>query len=319
MVDLARPPGVDEDIALTVETWLGPPLEILVIVVGAVILRWLLHRVVNRVVRSAADRHADRVAALPGRAGRLLADASGLAGARYVQRTQTTGAVLRSVITIVIVTVAILTIMAVLGIPLAPLLASAGIGGIALGLGAQSLVKDFLSGIFMIVEDQYGVGDFVDTSTTTGTVSGTIEDVSLRVTRVRDGGGVVWYVRNGEITRVGNRSQGWSTATVDIPVAYTEDLSRATDAIRSAIHALEEEPEWTERVLDVPSIQGVESLADGVVLVQITARCAPNEHVAVQREIRKRVKAAFDRDGIDMAPTQAGPGTAAGKQQGEQR
>ncbi len=133
------------------------------------------------------------------------------------------GAILKSTSTFAISAMAILTVMGLLGLPLGPLLASAGVGGVALGFGAQSLVKDFLSGIFMIVEDQYGVGDVIDT----GEAIGTVEDVTLRVTRLRDGNGVVWYIRNGEIVRIGNRSQGWSTAVVDTAVAYDEDIDRA--------------------------------------------------------------------------------------------
>ena len=148
---------------VTLDQLLGTPLQIFGIVLTAVIGRWLLHRLIRTVVKRATAQHTDRLRILRGRAGEALADASGLADERYVQRTQTVGAVLRSVVTIVVSTLAVLTIMATLGVPLAPLLASAGVGGVALGFGAQSLVRDFLSGIFMIVEDQYGVGDTIDT------------------------------------------------------------------------------------------------------------------------------------------------------------
>ena len=153
----------------------------------------------------------------------MLAQATGLAHERHRQRTLTMGSLLRSIVTFVVVTlITVLTVMAIVGIPLGPLLASAGVGGVALGFGAQSLVKDFLSGIFMILEDQYGVGDVIDT----GEAIGTVEEVTLRVTRLRDASGVIWYVRNGEIIRVGNKSQGWSTAIVDMPVSYAENVER---------------------------------------------------------------------------------------------
>ena len=129
-------------------------------------------------------------------------------------------------------------ILDVVGLPIGPLLASAGIVGVAVGFGAQSLVKDFLSGIFLILEDQYGVGDLVDTGM--GTV-GTIEAVGLRVTRLRDGSGVVWYVRNGEILQVGNHSQGWSTGIVDVSVAYTEDIPRVQRLIGEIAAAMAED------------------------------------------------------------------------------
>ena len=163
----------------------------------------------------------------------MLASATGALSERRRQRTETLGSVLRSLVTTIVFGVAFVMILDEVGIPIAPLLASAGVAGVALGFGAQSLVKDFLSGIFMILEDQYGVGDVIDT----GEAIGKVEDVTLRVTRLRDGNGVVWYVRNGEIIRVGNRSQGWSTAIVDLPVAYTEDVERVQAILREALQA----------------------------------------------------------------------------------
>jgi small conductance mechanosensitive channel len=184
--------------------------------------------------------------------------------------------------------------MALLEIPLGPMLASAGVGGVALGFGAQSLVKDFLSGIFMIMEDQYGVGDVVDT----GEVVGTVENVSLRVTQLRDANGVTWYVRNGEIIRIGNRSQGWSTAMVDIPVAYDEDVERAQQIIRDVVGALDRTAPWDEKLLESPQVVGVESIAGGAVTIRVLAKTVAQEHFSVQREIRERVKLAFDREGV---------------------
>ena len=143
------------------------------------------------------------------------------------------GSLLRSIVTFVVVTLAVLTVMALLGIPLGPLLASAGVAGVALGFGAQSLVKDFLSGIFMIIEDQYGVGDVIDT----GEAIGTVEEVSLRITRLRDANGITWYVRNGEIIRIGNRSQGCSTAIVDMPSPTPRTSSGWSRVIRDTAHA----------------------------------------------------------------------------------
>ncbi|MEO7060449.1 MAG: mechanosensitive ion channel family protein [Lapillicoccus sp.] len=268
----------------------GTPLLITVTVVGAVVLRWVIHRVIRRMVATTTARSATRRTVIPGRTGRALADAAGLAHVRHVQRTTTMGAILRSITTFVVFGVALLTVMQLVGLPLGPLLASAGVGGVALGFGAQSLVKDFLSGIFMIVEDQYGVGDVIDT----GSATGTVEDVSLRVTRIRDGTGVIWYVRNGEILRIGNRSQGWSTALVDIPVAYSEDISRVTGIINEVIAALDTVAPWDELILEPPVVVGVESMAGGFATIRVTAKCVANEHFGVQREIRERVMRAFD-------------------------
>ena len=294
-----------------VDDWrslIGPSLMIIGTVVGAVALRWVLHRAVDRVVGSALTRAARHESQTPGRATRVLAQATGLNQARSTQRAGTMGAILKSTSTFVIVTLALLTVMATFGLPLGPLLASAGVGGVALGFGAQSLVKDFLSGIFMILEDQYGVGDVIDT----GEAIGTVEDVTLRVTRLRDASGIVWYIRNGEIVRIGNRSQGWSTAVVDIPVGYSENLDVVLPLIRDVVHDLDASEDWKTRLLEEPVVAGVESMLGGVVTVRIIAKCAPNESFPVSREIRERVKAAFDHAGIRapqiMPPYGGGPG-----------
>lgn len=283
----------------------GEPLLILVTVVAALVLRWLVLRSIGRVVRITIARSDARRAKEPGRAGRALAQATGLAHERHLQRTLTMGSLLRSMVTFVVGLITVLTVMAIIGLPLAPLLASAGVGGVALGFGAQSLVKDFLSGIFMILEDQYGVGDVIDT----GEATGTVEEVSLRVTRLRDGTGVVWYIRNGEIIRIGNKSQGWATALVDIPVSYTENLERVIPVIREVVHALETEEAWQDVLLEEPNVVGVESISGNTVTIRVIAKTAPEQQYGVSREIRERVKAAFDAQGI-KAPAMMpyGPG-----------
>jgi len=281
----------------------------------AFVVRWVLHRAINRIVTSATARAAAHASQTPRRASRVLAQATGLNHARSTQRAATMGAVLKSTSTFVIFVMALLTIMAAFGLPVEGVLASAGVLGVALGFGAQSLVKDFLSGIFMIMEDQYGVGDVIDT----GEAIGTVEDVTLRVTTLRDASGIVWYIRNGEIIRVGNRSQGWSTAVVDIQVGYSENLDVVLPLIREVARTLDEAPEWTTRLLEEPLVAGVESMAGGVITIRIIAKCAPNENFPVSRELRERVKAAFDRAGIRsphvMPPyggEQGGPGGARG-------
>ncbi|WP_255574626.1 mechanosensitive ion channel family protein [Austwickia sp. TVS 96-490-7B] len=221
---------------------------------------------------------------------------------RQRQRVETLGSVLRSIATIVILTIAILMIGEQLGLNMAPLLASAGVGGVALGFGAQSLVKDFLSGIFMLAEDQYGVGDFIDA----GVASGTVEEVTLRVTRLRDVQGVIWYIRNGEITRVANKSQGWSTAIVDIPVAYDESPERVITVLAEAMKGLDGDPEWEDVLMERPKVMGVESVSGGTMSIRILARCAPNEHWGAQREIRERGLTACVAAGI-RGPVVIGP------------
>ncbi len=278
-----------------VRDWLiDAPLKIAITIVIAAAARWMLHGLVDRVVATATSRRTQRLAELPGRAGRVLAEATGMANERHVQRTRTMGAVLRSIITVIIGTIALLTVLAIIGLPLGPMLTSAGIGGVALGFGAQSLVRDFLSGVFMIIEDQYGVGDVIDT----GEAIGTVEDVSLRVTRLRDGNGVTWYVRNGEIVRVGNRSQGWSVAIIDVPIAYDEDVERAQSIIRDVAAGLAQDEAWEPKFLEPPRVAGIESIIGGAITIRVTARCVAQEHVGVQRELRERIKVAFDQAGV---------------------
>ncbi|HRA27230.1 mechanosensitive ion channel domain-containing protein, partial [Ornithinibacter sp.] len=225
--------------------------RILLTIVIAMTALWALRRVIDRVVATMTSRSARRLAE-SGRAGRVLASATGLDNERQRQRVETVGSLLRSVVTLTVATLAILTIMALLGIPLGPLLASAGVAGVALGFGAQSLVKDFLSGVFMIIEDQYGVGDVIDT----GEAIGTVEEVTLRITRLRDANGVTWYVRNGEIIRIGNRSQGVATATVDMPVSYAENVDRVVGIIREAAAELGADPDWQEQLVEPPTVLG---------------------------------------------------------------
>jgi small conductance mechanosensitive channel len=146
----------------------------------------------------------------------------------------------------------------------------------------------------MIVEDQYGVGDVIDT----GEVVGTVENVSLRVTQLRDAGGMTWYVRNGEIVRIGNKTQGWSTAIVDIPVAYDQDVEKAISVIRDVVSVMDDDDAYKDILLEEPNVVGVESIANGAITIRIIAKTIANEQFGVQREIRERVKRAFDREGV---------------------
>jgi len=301
-----------------VDALVGAPLRIVGIIVGALLIRWLLHRAVTRVVKRTVDsRLRQRLIERPRerlvdrRRGQVLVESqAGLVSERRRLRAETIGSVLRSIASFVIFGVAFVMCLAELGFELGPILASAGVAGVALGFGAQSLVRDFLAGIFMILEDQYGVGDLIDT----GEAIGTVEEVSLRVTRLRDGSGVVWYVRNGEILRVGNHSQGWSTGIVDVSVAYTEDIPRVQELIKVTAETLCDEDEWRERILDDPVVAGVESVTGNAVTIRVIVKCTPNDHLAVQRELRERIKEAFDREGVQipvppapLAPTTPGP------------
>lgn len=278
----------------TVDYLLGPGLMILATVVLAVLARWLLHRLITRTVATMSSRAASA------RSG------AGPTLARHTQRMATMGSLLRSVVTVVISTIAVLTVMAIVGLPLGPLLASAGVGGVALGFGAQSLVKDFLSGVFMILEDQYGVGDVIDT----GEVVGTVEEVTLRTTRVVDVNGVTWYIRNGEIIRIGNKSQGLATTLVDIPVAVDADAAVTMTVMRAALAELATVEETATLLVGEPQVLGVESIAHGAMTIRVQAQCVPGEQATVARVVRERVKAALDSAGIrPPTPTPYGGGS----------
>lgn len=271
--------------------WLvGTPLLVLVTILIGSIALWALRRVINRVVATAASKRAERLAGMLSN-GRRPPSAVGAANARHVQRTQTMGALLKSITTFVVFGVTALTVMSLVGIPLTPILTSAGVGGVAIAFGAQSLVKDFLSGVFMIVEDQYGVGDVIDT----GEVVGTVENVSLRVTQLRDGTGMTWYVRNGEIVRIGNKTQGWSTALVDIPIAYDQDVEKAISVIREVVSAMDDDDAYKDILLEEPTVAGVESIANGAITIRIIGKTVANGQFGVQREMRERIKVALDR------------------------
>ena len=292
----------------TVQAWLVTDgLRILLTLVLAVVALWVLRRLIDRVVDTMSARSAQRLAE-SGRAGRALAAATGLANERQRQRVETVASLLRSIVTFVVVTLAVLTIMALVGIPLGPLLASAGVAGVALGFGAQSLVKDFLAGVFMIMEDQYGVGDVIDT----GEAIGTVEEVTLRITRLRDAAGVTWYVRNGEIVRIGNKSQGYATAIVDMPVSYAENVERVLAVVRDIATGMGDDPAWKERFVQPPEVLGVESIVGSTMTIRTVARCVPGENFAVQRELRERLKVALDEAGVQAPPLSAFGGPVGG-------
>jgi moderate conductance mechanosensitive channel len=286
--------------------WIENPLKILLILVLALVIRAVVVRLITRLVGriTASSTHAR-----PGerKGGLTLLDNGLLASERRRQRTETIGSVLRSVASFTIYGIATVMVLGEVGLNLAPILASAGVVGVALGFGAQNLVKDFLSGIFMIMEDQYGVGDLIDA----GEASGTVEEVGLRVTRLRDINGVVWYVRNGEILRVGNKSQGWGRAVVDVPIAYSEDLPRVQDLIQRTADAMAKDPPYDEAILEPPQVAGVESLNGESMMIRLIVKTTPSEQFDVARELRARLKAAFDREGIRVSapipPPPAGP------------
>ncbi|MFC7493893.1 MULTISPECIES: mechanosensitive ion channel family protein [unclassified Nocardioides] len=279
---------------------IGKPLALLWLLILFVVVRWALHRVVDRLVARAEDGVLpDKMSrfGLRGKAARN-AEARDLATqTRRVQRAKTMGSLLKSVITGLLIAIFGTMALSELGVNIAPIIASAGIIGLALGFGAQSLVKDFLSGIFMIFEDQYGVGDVVDV----GEASGTVEAVSLRVTRLRDLNGTVWYVPNGEILRVGNMSQNWSRAVVDVNIGYHEDIPRVEGVLKELAHGLWEDEDFRGLVIEEPEVTGVEMFTPDGITLRVLLKTAPMEQWGVARALRQRIKARFDHEGIEIA------------------
>ncbi|MGC3955144.1 MAG: mechanosensitive ion channel family protein [Propionicimonas sp.] len=270
--------------------WIDRTLLILLVVVVSLVARWLLVRAVRLMTRGMLERGRRKHLH---RAGRIIASVTGADDERYEQRAATMGSVLRSVVAVTVFTIAVLTILAILDVPLGPLLATAGVGGVALGFGAQSLVKDFLSGMFMIMEDQYGVGDLINT----GEVSGTVEEVSLRVTKLRDANGQVWYVRNGEILRVGNQSQGWSTAIADVPIGNDEDAAQAVVILQAVADAVGRDEEFADVLIEPPKVVGVDSVTAAGTTLRIIAKTAPNQQWGIKRALLSRSLEALGEAG----------------------
>ena len=317
------------------QEWLiDKPVHIAIYIVLALVVRYILHRVIDRATRrptgggsasrrvrrrqeKAAKRAAEEEAGATDPAGGVHADpGSGLTAAllkknlrkrsaedvraeqqrdeRRAQRLATIGSVLKSLVSFLVLLWVILQSLGILGVNVAPFIASAGIVGVALGFGAQALVRDFLSGLFMLFEDQYGVGDWVDL----GDASGTVESVGLRVTSVRDLHGTIWYCRNGEIMRVGNYSQDFGVAFLEFPVSYGSDVDLACRvALDTAKAAAKEEP-MKSNLLSAPELQGVNAMDADSWTLRMTVVTRANMQWATERELRRRIRLAFDREGI---------------------
>jgi small conductance mechanosensitive channel len=285
------------------------PLTIAIILLIAWVLVGVLRRVIDRFVATLSGqgqpgrRIKRRLRRTPIVAQKLPDSVleTGAVSVRAASRAQTLGHVLRSISAFAVWTVAGLTILGEIGINLGPLIAGAGIAGVALGFGAQSLVKDFLAGIFIIVEDQYGVGDIIDVGEVSGTlVAGTVESVSLRSTRLRSVNGTVWHVPNGTILRVGNMSQQWARALLDVSVAYGSDLDVAQAEIKRVADELWHDPAWAGMVLEEPEVWGVEELAADGVTIRLVVKTQPAEQFKVLRELRVRLKQALDAAGVEI-------------------
>lgn len=283
------------------------PLKVALILLVAVIAARIVRRWVDRGVetwlghreQAFADASAERATGEEGglreaalrRARRLVEQRE-----RSEQRARTLGTVLRSTASLAVYGLAVLISLGEFGINLGPMIAGAGIVGVAIGFGAQSLVRDFLTGIFMLLEDQYGVGDVVDV----GSAVGVVEEVKLRTTQVRDINGSLWHIPNGEISRVANMSQEWARAVLDIEVAYDTDLAQAMTVIKEAADGVWRDNLPHATVLEEPAIAGVQAFGENSIAIRLMAKVEPGEQWAVSREIRRRLKEAFDECGIEI-------------------
>ena len=289
----------NSDLAANLAEWLiDRPLRILIIIIIAI--------VITRIARRSIGRLSDRIVAAPRdplfaqfRRHRPEQSEAALALAqRAPARAEAIEAVLKSVVGVGVWTLAILLVLGELNINLAPLIAGAGIAGVALGFGAQSMVKDFLAGLFILIEDQYGVGDVIEV----GAVTGTVEYISLRATQVRDVQGTVWYLANGEASQIGNHSQLWSNCVIDVDVAYDTDIRRAMVVLDGVAEQMWQESQEGETAMIIadPIVQGIQALAESAVTLRLVVKTDPASQWQVQRELRLRIKEAFDAQGITI-------------------
>ncbi len=277
--------------------WLvGIPLRIAGVLLISLVARYAIHQLIKGLVYRAEHTEPPRRLFGSKKAARVLFSGAGIYSERRAARARTLGSLARSVVTAIIFAVAVIMILEELNYSIGPLLASAGIVGVALGFGAQNLVKDFLSGVMMLLEDQFGVGDVVDL----GEAIGVVEAVGLRVTEVRGLDGTLWYVRNGEVVRVGNYGQEWARALIDIGVGYGEDTARVRQLMFEVASELAADPEWSELILEEPEIWGVEELAADGVIIRLVVKTRPLEQWAISRELRERIKARFDAEGVEI-------------------
>ncbi|MEU3277834.1 mechanosensitive ion channel family protein [Streptomyces antibioticus] len=276
-------------------TWLAIGLRVLLILLIAVVLRKFVLRAITKLI----DRMNRTTESVEGTTlSGLLVNAE-----RRRQRSQAIGSVLRSVASFAILGTAALMALSAFEINLAPLLASAGVAGVAIGFGARNLVTDFLSGVFMILEDQYGVGDQIDA----GVATGEVIEVGLRVTKLRGANGEIWYVRNGEVKRIGNLSQGWATAGVDVTVKTSENLDRLKATLTEVAERMSKEEPWNELLWSPIEVLGLDSVLLDSMVVRVAAKTMPGKSLSVERELRWRIKRAFDAADIDIVGGSTAP------------
>jgi small-conductance mechanosensitive channel len=217
-----------------------------------------------------------------------------------LQRVATLTQAVSYLIRVVVWTFAILLVLGEFDVNLGPLLAGAGIAGVALGFGAQSLVRDFLSGFFILLENQFGVGDWLTVSVTGKEITGQVEAISLRITQLRSFEGILHYIPNGNVLVVGNRYKGWARAIVDVGVAYGEDVGKVREVLEELFEELRTSEDLGEAFHEGPKVLGVERLGDYDVVIRVIAGTRPSRRMDMERELRQRIKQRFDQRGIEI-------------------
>lgn len=286
------------------DTFVSGAIRVAIVVLVAIGVRAIVGRLIDqmakRIIDSQQRLHEAKTRARAKRShGATVEHSSGeeARSERQRQRASTIASVLKSVATFVVFGIAFVTVLGQFGIRIGPILTSAGVLGLAVGFGAQNLVKDFLSGIFMMVEDQYGVGDVIDV----GDAVGTVESVALRTSRIRDLNGGLWHVRNGEIQRVCNMSQDWANVVIELPLAYTVDLEQAKQTIQAGAEAFARDPELEEVILEAPYIAGVTGIGNGAVTVRVMVKTLPGQQWAAGRALRDQLKQHLDTADVVIA------------------
>jgi small conductance mechanosensitive channel len=294
--------------ARAAEWFVAKPLSILcvVIIAGlvAMIVRRMISRSMNRLFLPGSSKKRGRKGGLRRRTSEVLL-ASGDSSVRTDARLETLTAVFRSIATALVWFIALFFTLEILGISLGPLLATAGIVGVALGFGTQTMVRDFISGFFIVAEDQFGVGDTIDVG---GGAKGIVERITLRATHIRDPEGTMWHVANGQIVKVANKSQEWARALIDVVLPYDADISAVSDVMQEVADTIQSDPEWSSKITERAEIWGIQEFDSDGVHVRMVIKTEPAAQFGVLRELRARMKETFDERGISFAyagsPTQ---------------
>jgi small-conductance mechanosensitive channel len=277
---------------------IAKPLTIFVIVLVAAIVGRIVRRVISRSMRRLMVPTAGGSTGMVSRRTSSVLLSSGDSTLRTDARVETLTAVFRSMATGLIWFIATLWILETVGVSLGPLLATAGVLGVALGFGTQTMVRDFIAGFFLVVEDQFGVGDVIDVG---GGAKGTVERVTLRATHLRDVEGNVWHVANGQITKVANKSQEWARALIDVVLPYDVDIDAVSAVMQRVADTLASDPHWSTEILERPEIWGIQEFTAAGVEVRLVIKTRPASQFGVLRELRARLKAEFDRSEIAFA------------------